>query len=39
MNEVLSVGICLFLTLMNLCMVWMNIKLLTENVKHRLLEK
>jgi len=28
-----------FLTLFNLLTVWMNVKLLTENTKHRLLEK
>ena len=39
MYEVLVLGVNLFTVLLNLLMVWINIKLMTENAKHRLLEK
>lgn len=39
MAEDWSLALNAFTVLVNLLMVWMNIKLLTENVKHRLLEK
>ncbi len=41
MSELMLVflGLNLALLLMNLLTVWMNVKLLTENTKHRLLEK
>lgn len=39
MSAEVAIGICLFTVLVNLLMVWMNIKLMTENAKHRLLEK
>lgn len=39
MNEIAWLGVNLFVLGLNLVTVWMNIKLMTENSKHRLLEK
>lgn len=39
MHDALIIGVGLFTVLANLLMVWINIKLMTENAKHRLLEK
>jgi len=39
MHDAVVLGVNLFTVLLNLLMVWINIKLMTENAKHRLLEK
>jgi len=39
MGAMVFLGVNLFVLGLNLVTVWMNIKLMTENSKHRLLEK